>query len=490
MFIGIDLGTSAAKTVLVDERQHVVASATAPLRPRTPQLGWSEDDPQCWWDAVDASMRSLRADHLGLLQSVRAIGLSGQMHACLLLDAEDRPVRPAILWNDGRSAAEAARLRKDVPVLADRLGVAAAAGFTGPKIAWLRTHEPAVLDRVATLLLAKDALRLRMTGERATDRSDAAGTWLLDQAARRWSADAIAACGVDPGWLPPLLEADQVSGRLRPAIAEQWGLRPGLPVACGGGDTAAGGIGIGAIEAGDGFISLGTSAQVFLADDQFTPAPGGFVHAFCHAAPERWYSMAALLNGASPLAAAVSWVGANDIAAMLDRVEASYAGPGALLALPYLAGERTPHDDPHARGCLLGLTAGTTPADIVLAVLEGVAFSLADGVEALAATRRVPAQLAIIGGGARSSFWASLIASVLGISLLRYRDAQHGPAFGAARLARLAVTGEDLAAVATKPAVDRVFEPDARVTAAYAPRLEAFRSLYRALAPEFKRGAP
>ncbi len=489
MFIGIDLGTSAVKTILVDERQRVVASALAPLRPVTPRPGWSEDDPDSWWDAVDQTMLSLRTDYPAWLEGVQAIGLSGQMHACLLLDVHDRAVRPAILWNDGRAAAEAARLTVEAPDLVGRLGVPAAAGFTGPKIAWLRRHEPHVLTRAATLLGAKDLLRLRMTGERLTDPSDAAGSWLLDQAAREWSPDAVAACGVYPDWLPPLVEADRVAGRLRPTVAERWGLRTGLPIACGGGDAAVGGIGIGAIEAGDGFVSLGTSAQVFLADNRYTPISEGFIHTFCHATAERWYSMAALLNGASSIAAAVSWTGGGEIGAMVDRVEAAYAGPSSLLALPYLVGERTPHDDPSARGCLVGLTSTTTPEDILLAMLEGVAFSLADGVAALAKARTMPMQLGLIGGGARSDFWAGMIANVLGIELVRYRDAQHGPAFGAARLARLATTGERLGAVAVKPMIDRVFGPDTRINAAYGLRLQAFRNLYSALAPGFRRGA-
>ena len=490
VFIGIDLGTSAVKAVLVDDSGRVV-TAMAPLHPATPRPGWSEDDPQSWWDAADAAMRVLRNDYPDLMARAQGIGLSGQMHACLLLDAADHPVRPAMLWNDGRSVAEARRLSSDNPFLAARLGVPAAAGFTGPKIAWLRSHEPAALDRAATLLLPKDALRLRLTGERATDPSDAAGTWLFDQADRRWSPEALSACGADPRWLPPLAESGTIAGHLRPAVALRWGVPSGLPVACGGGDTAVGGVGIGATQAGDGFISLGTSAQLFVADAAFNPAPEQFVHAFCHAAPDRWYAMAALLNGASPLAAAVAWTGGGaDIAAALRRVEAGYTGPGSLLALPYLAGERTPHDDPHASGCLVGLTAATTADDIVLAVLEGVAFSLADGADALRAARSLPPELGLIGGGARSSFWAGLIASILGVRLVRYRDAHHGPALGAARLARLAVTGEPLAAMASKPATERVFKPDPRVAAAYAPRLEAFRSLYRALAPEFRRAAP
>ncbi|MFL5828530.1 MAG: xylulokinase [Solirubrobacteraceae bacterium] len=487
MFIGIDIGTSAVKLVLVDAGQQPVATVEEALHPRQPRPGWSEDDAEAWWTAVAAGLDRLRGGHAQALGRVQAIGLSGQMHGALLLDAADRPVRPAILWNDGRSAAEADRLADLGLPLQNSLGVRPMPGFTGPKLAWLRSHEPEVLDRTHHLLLPKDYVRLRLTGERVTDVSDAAGTWLFDQARRTWSAEALEACGVERAWLPRLVESNAVSGTLLREVAKRWGLPPDIPVAGGGGDTAVGGVGIGAVDTGHGFVSLGTSGQVFLADARYRPDPERLVHGFCHAVPGRWYAMSALLNGASPLAAAVRWTGGGDIGATLERVEARFEGPSRLLALPYLFGERTPHNDPYARGAIIGLTGSTEPADIVQAVLEGVAFSLADGLDVLAASVGRPDALGFIGGGARSLFWGRMIAAVLDTTLVRYRGADRGPAFGAARLARLCATGEPVGAVATAPPVEGVIASDARLRDLYAPRLAAFRALYRALRPEFAR---
>ncbi len=481
MFVGLDIGTSAVKIAIVDERQRIVGGCEVPLRPMRPRPLWSEDDPDAWWAAVCDGMDRLARDHS--LAAVRAIGLSGQMHGAVLLDGADAPVRPAILWNDGRAVREAADLAGLGGGLQDEVGVLAMPGFTGPKLAWLRRHEPDALARTRHLLLPKDYIRLKLTGERVTDVSDAGGTWLFDQAARTWSARALQACGVDPAWLPRVVESREPTGTLRPELAGRWGLPDGVLVAGGAGDVAAGGVGLGAVEAGQGFISLGTSAQVFVVAAAHEPDPARLVHAFCHAVPDRWFRMAALLNGASPLAAAARWTGRTDISALLDEVEAAYRGPSDLLALPYLSGERTPHNDPFARGAVIGLSGATGPADIVQAILEAVAFSLADGLAVLGLEASPATRLGFIGGGARSTFWGGMIASVLGVTLVRYDAADRGPAFGAARLARLCVTGEAMTEVATVPATGRDLAPDAELHAAYASRLAAFRALYRALAP-------
>ncbi len=486
MFLGIDIGTSAVKIVLVDEAQRAVASVEEALHPRQPRPSWSEDDAETWWAAVSTGLDRLAAEERESMGRVRGIGLSGQMHGALLLDGEDRPLRPAILWNDGRAAAEAEALAALGPELQRVMGVRPMPGFTGPKVLWLRRHEPEVLAHARHLLLPKDYVGLRLTGEHVTDVSDAAGTWLLDQAARDWSPAAIEACGVDPAWLPRLVESTAVAGRLRPALAARWGMAPGIVVAAGGGDTAVGGVGIGAIGEAQGFVSLGTSGQVFLASRHYTPDPERLVHAFCHAVPGAWYRMAALLNGASPLAAVARWTGRTDVGALLAEVETSFKGPSRLLALPYLFGERTPHNDPAARGALIGLDGATTPADIAQAMLEAVAFSLADGLAVLTRPGEPrPEELGFIGGGARSPFWGRIIASVLGVPLVRFEGAERGPAFGAARLGRLAATGENLADVVSMPPRAGVIEPDPRLGDLYRPRVAAFRALYAALKPLF-----
>jgi xylulokinase len=484
-FLGIDLGTSAVKALVVDERQCVRAAAEAPLFTSHPSPLASEQDPNDWWAAVCAALDRIAAAEPAAMAEVAAIGLSGQMHATVLLDARDRPIRPAMLWNDGRAHAEADELKRLGADLAAVLGVPALSGFTAPKLLWLARHEPRTLERTASLLLPKDFVRLHLTGERATDPSDAAGTWLLDQARRTWSAVAIDAVGIDPGWLPRIVEGSDASGIVRPEMAARFGLRPGVVVAGGGGDTMVGGVGIGAVTDGRAFVGLSTSAQLFVAADAHRPAPQQLVHAFCHALPGRWCQMAALLNGASVLAAVAHLLGDADIPTLLAEVEARFAGPSRLLVLPYLSGERTPHDDPHARGVVFGLSGDTSRAELVQAALEGVAFSLADGQLALAQAGAHIDSAGIVGGGARSLLWTRLIANVLGIPLRVYAGAARGPAFGATRLARLALGGGDPAAVLAEPDVMQTVEPDPALTAAYRPRVESFRRLYRALRPEF-----
>lgn len=488
-FLGIDLGTSAVKALVADEREQVLAEAEATLTVRRPAPLASEQDPEDWWQAVCDALGQLAAANPGAMRRVQAIGLSGQMHATVLLDAQDRPIRPAMLWNDGRAHAEADELKRLGAELAAELGVPALSGFTAPKLLWLARREPHTLARTRALLLPKDYVRLRLTGERATDPSDAAGTWLLDQARRQWSARAVAAVGIDPDWLPPIVEGSAPAGTLRPDIAARFGLHPGVVVAAGGGDTMAGGVGIGAVAEGSAFVGLSTSAQLFVASTEHRPAPAHFVHAFCHALPGRWCQMAALLNGASVLAAVAHLLGDAAIPDLLAEAEATFDGPSSLLVLPYLSGERTPHDDPHARGVVFGLTRETSRADLVRAALEGVAFSLADAQAALASAGAEVRSAGIVGGGARSVFWARLIASVLGIPLRLYAGASRGPAFGATRLARLALGQDDPASVLVEPPVTRVMEPDSALHDAYRPRVAAFRSLYRALRPEFARTA-
>ncbi|HEY8381316.1 MAG TPA: xylulokinase [Microvirga sp.] len=483
--LGIDIGTSAVKAVLVDERQHVVAAAAAPLELARPEPLFSEQDPEDWWRAVGAVVGALRREAGPCFPGIRSIGLSGQMHGAVLLDAEDRPLRPAILWNDGRSHAEAEWLHRHHPDLARVVGVLPMPGFTAPKLLWLARHEPATAAAIRTVLLPKDYVRLKLTGERATDLSDAAGTWWLDQARRRWSPEALAATGLQPAQMPRLVEGTEVSGRVRSALAAEWGLPPGIAVAGGGGDAAAGGVGLGAVHEGDAFLSLGTSGQLFVTASAYRPAPETGVHAFCHALPGTWFQMAAMLNGASCLAWAARLLN-RDIPQLLGDVEAQFQRPADLLFLPYLSGERTPHNDPHARGVFFGLSARTDRAAMAQAVLEGVAFSFADAKICLEAAGSRIDGAGLIGGGARSRLWTRILASVLDVPLTRFAGGETGPAFGAARLGRMAATGESVASVCTPPPVlDRV-EPERSLAEAYRPRVAAFRRLYGALRTEFR----
>ena len=485
-FLGIDVGTSAVKALLVDERQRVIAEASEELPIQRPQPLWSEQDPEDWWRAVTRSVRALGQAAPKGLAGVRAVGLSGQMHGAVLLDRGGAVIRPAILWNDGRSHAECVLLEERVPRLGWIAGVPAMPGFTAPKLLWVARHEPDSYARVATVLLPKDYVRYRLTGELVTDLSDAAGTLWLDQAQRRWSPEVLEATGLSEAQLPRLVEGSQASGVVRSDIAREWGLPEGVVVAGGAGDAAAGAVGIGAVSDRDAFISLGTSGQYFVSTATYRPFPEAFIHAYCHALPQRWFQMAALLNGASSLAWAAKLVGADDIGALLTRVEAQYRGAGSVVFLPYLAGERTPHNDPYAKGVFFGLGVDTSTEALVQSVLEGVAFALAEAQDLLAAAGTRVERIAAIGGGSRSRLWIRILANALGKPVVLYREGAKGPAYGAARLARLAVTGEAVEDVCTVPAASEVVEPAPALVDAYRTSGEKFRRLYRAVKAEFR----
>lgn len=484
-WLGIDLGTSALKVVIVDDAQRILAETGVPLRTHVPRPGWSEQDPHDWWSALELALAALRREAPAPFAAIRALGLSGQMHGAVLVDREGRPIRPAILWNDGRATAECAELEGAVPDLGMIAGVRAMPGFTAPKLLWLARHEPESLADLATILCPKDYLRLHLTGEAATDMCDAAGTLWLDEGARDWSDAILAATGLDRSHMPRLLEGTQAGAPLTREARAAFGFERDVLVAGGAGDAAAAAIGIGAVSAGDAFISLGTSAQFFVTDDAYHPQPDLLLHAFAHGVPGRWFRMGAMLNGASCLDFAARFVGTDDIAALVDETEAAYRGPSRVLFLPYLSGERTPHNDANARGVFTGLDHGVTRADLAQAAMEGVAFSLREAAGLIGASGIRLDGVATVGGGARSRFWMQIVADVIGMPVTRYAGSETGPAFGAARLARLAATGEEVAEVCVKPAVRDVSEPHPGRQAAYAERFPRYANLYRALRPEF-----
>ncbi|MBV9749920.1 MAG: xylulokinase [Acetobacteraceae bacterium] len=478
MHLGLDLGTSGVKAVLTDDVGAIAAQATAPLTVSRPRPGWSEQDPASWWDALVQSVEALRESHD--LSGVRGIGLSGQQHGAVLLDARDHVLRPAILWNDGRSAAECAPLD---PLARQIAGNLAMPGFTAPKLLWVRGHEPEVFRATSRVLLPKDWLRLCLVGDAVSEPSDASGTLWLDVAARRWSPALLEATGLDERHMPRLVEGDAVSGRLRAEAAAELGLPPGIPVAGGAGDNAAGAAGIGCVRPGQGFVSLGTSGVVFVCDAGPKPAPERAVHAFCHCLPQTWHRMSVILSAAGSLAwfAGVSGVPEAELLAEMEREK---EGVGDVTFLPYLSGERTPHNDAQARGAFLGLDAGTTRAALTRAVLEGVAFALADGLDALSPGGLPDEALWVIGGGGRSAAWLRILAAATGRVLLPVAGAEAGPALGAARLARAACGDAPADAYPVPPAQPQV-EPEPGLVERLAPRRAAFRRLYPLLRPEF-----
>jgi xylulokinase len=485
--LGIDLGTSAVKAVLVDAGDRVVAQASAPLDVSRPRPGWSEQDPEAWWRAADAAVRALRDSAGSAWDAVGAIGLSGQMHGATLLDAADAVLRPSILWNDGRSAVHCAALERAVPDARAITGNRAMAGFTAPKLLWVREHEPAVFARVRRVLLPKDWLRLRISGDAATDCSDASGTLWLDVGARAWSEPMLAACGLDARAMPRLYEGTETTGALRAEIAHAWGLAR-VPIAAGAGDQAAGAVGAGVVRPGEASLALGTSGVLFVAGDRFRPNPDRAVHAFCHALPGRWHQMSVLLSAASCLAWVTRLVGAASEEALLAEVEAGdqLAAAEGLLFLPYLSGERTPHDDPSARGVFFGLSHETDRTALARAVLEGVAFAFADAQQALLEAGAEIGEVTVLGGGARSALWGRILAAALDRPLVYRAGADVGPAHGAARLARIARSGEPVESVCVAPPIARVESPDARRRDAYAAALPRWRTLYDRLRDSFR----
>lgn len=464
-YIGLDLGTSGLKGVLVDDGQAVLAEATAPLAVSRPHEGWSEQNPSDWLAAAEAVMDQLARRGSGGtgLGGVRGIGLSGQMHGATLLDAADEVLRPCILWNDTRAHREAAALDAD-PRFRAITGNIVFPGFTAPKLAWVARHEPAVFDKVAKVLLPKDYLRLWLTGEHVAEMSDAAGTSWLDTGARDWSDDLLVATGLSRAHMPRLVEGSAVSGRLRPALAARWGLPEGVVVAGGGGDNAASAVGAGVVRAGEAFVSLGTSGVLFAAADGYSPAPETAVHTFCHALPGAWHQMGVILAATDALAWYGRLVGAEPAALTGDL--GPLQAPGRTLFLPYLGGERTPLNDAAIRGAFLGLEHETDRAAGTRAVLEGVAFALRDCRDALAATGTRIDRLIALGGGSRSDYWLATIATALATPVDVPATGDFGAAFGAARLALMAATGAG-PEIATPPPIARRLAPDASLASAF-----------------------
>ncbi|GGH39810.1 xylulokinase [Cribrihabitans marinus] len=475
MFLGLDLGTSGVKALLVGEDQSVVGDASADLTVARPHAGWSEQDPADWLAATRQALAALSAEHD--LSAVRGIGLSGQMHGATLLDASDRVLRPCILWNDTRAHAEAARLDSD-PQFRALTGNIVFPGFTAPKLLWCREHEPEVFAQVAKVLLPKDYLRLWLTGEHVSEMSDAAGTSWLDTGRREWSDALLAATGLGRDHMPALVEGSEASGGLRPEVASDLGLPAGIPVAGGAGDNAASAVGAGVVRAGDGFVSLGTSGVLFAANDGYAPDPESALHTFCHALPGRWHQMGVILSATDALAWFGRLVGA-DPAALTGSLGALQP-PGRSMFLPYLGGERTPHNDARIRATFLGLEHATDTAAATRAVLEGVAFAFRDSLEAMHATgTRIPRVIAL-GGGARSDYWLNVIATVLGLPVDIPRKGEFGAAFGAARLGMMAAE-QGGAELATPPEIARQIAPDTALTDAFDDAYHRYRTAYGAL---------
>ena len=475
MYLGLDLGTSGLKGVVVAPDQTILAETTAPLSVARPYSGWSEQDPADWIAACESVLAALGAKVD--LKRIEAIGLSGQMHGATLLDASDKVLRPSILWNDTRSAKEAAELDAD-PRFRAISGNIVFPGFTAPKLVWCAGHEPELFGKVAKVLLPKDYLRLWLTGEHVAEMSDAAGTSWLDTGARKWSDDLLAATGLTQSQMPRLVEGSEVSGYLRGDLASRFGIRSGIPVAGGGGDNAASAVGVGVVKAGQAFVSLGTSGVLFAASDAYQPDAASAVHSFCHALPDTWHQMGVILSATD----ALNWFAANlgEEAAALTGSLGTLHAPSRALFLPYLGGERTPHNDAAIRASFLHLDHAADRAAMVRAVLEGVTHAVRDSYDALTGTGTRIESLIAVGGGSRSDYWLKAIATSLGLPISVPVAGDFGGAFGAARLAMMAATGAG-AEIATAPQIAKTIEPDTTLTSAFAEAHARYRAAYTAL---------
>ena len=482
MFLGIDVGTSEVKVLLLDAEHHVVGVTGSSLEVSRPHVGHSEQEPATWWSATQSALTQLKTKFPVQYAAIKAIGLSGQMHGAVLLGASNQVLRPAILWNDTRSAKECEEMMAELPALPQIAGSLAMPGFTAPKLRWLAKHEPAVFTKIAKVILPKDYIRFMLTGEFVSDMSDASGSMWLDVEKRAWSAELLKLTGLTEAHMPSLVEGSAASGNLTPQAAETLGLPVGIVVAGGAGDNASSAVGMGAVNAGEGFLSLGTSGVLFVVTPKYQPNASSATHAFCHAVPDRWHQMSVMLSAASCLQWVTRLLGASSEAAL----EAQASGLNAVqrakapLFLPYLSGERTPHNDAVTRGSFHELSNDTDAAALAYSVIEGVSFGLADGMRALQAAGCGVMQLSLVGGGARSALWAQQLATLLNINIVTHEESAAGGALGAARLAWLA-TGAAVADVCLTPKISKIYKPDAEELKILAPRYQRFRAIYPAL---------
>ncbi len=480
MYLGLDIGTSSVKGVLIDPSQKIIGTAHWALKVSRPRPGWSEQAPEDWWNACDRVVRDLARASPKAVAAVDGIGLSGQQHGATLLDRAGRVLRPAILWNDARAFAECRDIEVREPRARRIGGNIPLAGFTAPKLVWVKKHEPKRFAAIAKVLLPKDYVRFRMTGDYASDQSDSAGTFWLDVAKRAWSGELLAATDMRPDQMPTLYEGTEATGRLTPAIARAWGMPRRPVVAAGAGDNAASACGLGAVTPGAAFISIGTSGVLFVSTDRFRPNPARAVHAFCHAVPGTWHQMGVILSATASLEwlAGVLKTPAPKLTAALGS---TVKGPSTALFLPYLSGERTPVADAQVRGLFVGLSPETDARVLTHAVLDGVAFAFRDCLEALKAAGTAIERVTVVGGGSRSVLWLRIIATVLGLPIDLPARGDFGAAFGAARLGLIAATGTDYRQVLTPPRTVKTITPDARWRDGYEARYLHYQRLYPAI---------
>lgn len=477
-FLGIDLGTSGLRALLVNDAGVPIGSAEKNYEVSKPHPGWSEQNPSDWIAALDEAVADLKSRYTEFTD-LSGIGVAGHMHGATLLDKAGKVLRPCILWNDLRSKSEAALLDGTNGVR-ELSGNIVFPGFTAPKLLWVKNHEPDVFADVHKVLLPAAYLNYYLTGDFVADMSDSSGTSWLDVAKRGWSANLLSAGMMREDQMPSLVEGAGPAGNLRPELVQRWGLQGDVVVAGGAGDNAAAACGIGALDEGDGFVSLGTSGVILVARDRYAPAPETAVHTFCHAVPGQWYQMGVMLSATDSL---------NWLARLVRRTPHELTGalgpdlapPCSVKFYPYLSGERTPHNDTYVRGGFTGLGTETSEKDLTQAVVEGVAFGLRDSFEALRSTGASIEKLTAIGGGSASKYWLSLIATCLNIPLQVPRGREFGAALGAARLGMIAATSATVKDTITAPEVSETIEPVLDLRSAFEESYQSFKNSYEGL---------
>lgn len=477
MYLGLDFGTSSVKGVLIDGNQKIVATASSSLTVSRPHSGWSEQNPEDWWKAANSVVKQLRKLKAKAVAAVTGIGLSGQQHGATLLDKDGKVLRPCILWNDARSFAECDDIVRREPGAVSLSGNIPLAGYTAPKLLWVKKNEPKIFNRVAKVLLPKDYIRYRMTGDYASDMSDSSGTYWLDIAVRKWSDILLNAGGMDRDQMPELFEGTEPTGKLTEAVALAWGMPKRPVVAGGGGDNAASACGIGAVDDGAAFVSIGTSGVFFVSNKKFSPNAEKLVHAFCHAVPDTWHQMGVILSATASL----EWLAGvlkTPAPKLTEALGSKVTGPSSALFLPYLSGERTPVGNAQIRGAMLGLGHETDAKVMTHAVMDSIAFALRDSLEALEKGGSRIKRVMAVGGGTKSELWLKIIATVLGVPIDVPTAGDVGGAFGAARMGLMAATGASHKQVCTKPKVAKTIAPEKRASAAYEAHYKRYTQIY------------
>ena len=477
MYLGLDLGTSGLKGMLIDERQNLIAVADAHYDVSHPHPGWSEQEPRAWVNAVEEILAELNATVPSAMAALKSISFSGHMHGAVLLDKSGEVLRPCILWNDTRSAKQASAM-DSISAFRKISGNIVFPGFTAPKLAWVRDHEPEIFERLAMVLLPKDYLRFWLSGNYVMDMSDAAGTSWLDVGKREWSEELISATSLRPDQLPTLCEGTEVTGEIRSDLATKFSLPKSVKIVGGGADNAAAACGVGVVREGEGFVSLGTSGVLLAARDGFHPAPETAIHSFCHAIPNTWYQMGVILSATDSLnwLSKITGKSAGELAGSVTATS-----PSAVRFSPYLSGERTPHNDAVIRGAFTGLSVGTDTADLAQSVMEGVAFALRDNFEALKATGANLQSVLAMGGGSASEFWVQVISDLLNLPIELPKEGAFGAALGAARLALIGAENADPMGILIKPEIARVITPRSDLRNAYEDAYQDFAKVYPVL---------